>query len=43
MTALLGETRFDVSGKDVVLEGRAEEKVVEHFVKGAGQFVEIGL
>jgi hypothetical protein len=43
VTALLGETRFDVSGKDVVLEGRAEEKVVEHFVKGAGQFVEIGL
>jgi hypothetical protein len=43
VTALLGETRFDVSGKDVVLEGRAEEKVIEHFVKGAGQFVEIGL
>jgi len=43
VTAVLGETRFDVSGKDVVLEGRAEEKVVKHFIEGAGQFVEIGL
>jgi len=43
LTAMLGETRFDASGKDVILEGHAEEKVVKHFVKGAGQFVEIGL
>lgn len=43
LAAVLGETRFDASGKDVILEGRAGEKVIEHFVKGAGQFVEIGL
>jgi len=43
LSAVLGETRFDISGKDVILQGRAEEKVIVHFVKGAGQFVEIGL
>lgn len=43
LSSLLAETRLDVSGKDLVLEARAPEKVVTRFVKGAGQLVEIGL